>query len=264
VSTSFDPFSATGPVEVPLDRSPLIRVIAQVRFPAIVSLGRPEFIGPFQETVRPRYPILRKEETAGFVIGPGGVIAQRNEGPVWRFHDKADAWRVSLAPDFVALESTVYKDRDDFFARFEEIVVALDKLAKMSVYDRIGVRYINRVVGAELEKLPSLLRSEVIGLGASDVTGITHTLTESLFNNREVALNTRWGRLPAGATTDPASISPIQEPSWILDLDMFRGAQKDFDTSSIVQDCRSFATTIHDFFRWCVTDEFLKVYGGKP
>jgi uncharacterized protein (TIGR04255 family) len=263
VSTSFDPFSATGPVEVPLARAPLIRVIVQLRFPPIVSLGRPEFIGPFQETVRSRYPILRKEETTGFVIGPRGVMAQRNDGAVWRFHDKADGWRVSLAPDFVALESTVYKDRDDLFERFEQILVALDSVAKMAVYDRIGVRYINRVFGPELEKLPSLLRSEVIGLGAADVTGITHTLTESVFKNGDVALNTRWGRLPAGATTDPASISPIQEPSWILDLDMFRDAQKDFDTSSILQDGRSFARTIHDFFRWCVTEEFLKVYGGK-
>jgi hypothetical protein len=45
---------------------------------------------------------------------------------------------------------------------------------------------------------------------------------------------------------------------------MFRGVQKDFDTSAILEDGRMFARTIHDFFRWCVTDDFLKAYGGKP
>jgi hypothetical protein len=70
--TTFDPFSSKGPDEVPLERAPLARVIAQVRFPTIVSLGRPEFIGPFQEAIRPRYPILRSEQAAGLTVGPLG------------------------------------------------------------------------------------------------------------------------------------------------------------------------------------------------
>lgn len=261
---TFDPFSSKGPEEVPLERTPLIRVIAQLRFPPIVSLGRPDFIGPFQEAIRSRYPILRPEQTAGLVLGPIGIVLQKSEGIVWRFHDRADAWRVSLAPEFIALESLVYKDRDDLFERFEQILVALDALAKLPVYDRLGVRYINRVRGPELENLASLVRTEVLGLAALSVGGLNHSLCESLFVNGEVALNTRWGRLPNGATTDPGSIEPIAEPSWVLDLDMFRGVQKDFNVAAILEDGRTFARTIHDFFRWCVTPEFLRTYGGKP
>jgi len=263
VPATFDPFSSAGPDEVPLGRSPLIRVIAQVRFPPIVSLGRPGFIGPFQEAIRPRYPILRPEQTAGLVVGPLGVMVHQGDGVVWRFLDKEDAWRVSLGPEFIALESTVYKDREDFFERFEQILVALDAVAKLPVYDRLGVRYINRVKGAELEKLASLVRPEILGLGGSSLAGLGHSVCESLFQKGEVSLNTRWGKLPPGATTDPTAIEPIQEPSWVLDLDVFRGVQKDFDAATILQDGREFARTIHAFFRWCVTPEFLGVYGGK-
>jgi uncharacterized protein (TIGR04255 family) len=263
VVPAFDPFATNGPDEVPLERAPLVRVIAQLRFPPIVSLNNSDFIGPFQEEIRPRYPILRKEQTTGLLIGPPGIVAQRNDGAVWRFHDKTDSWRVSLAADFLALESMLYKDRDDFFDRFSDILTALEKLTNMAVYDRLGVRYINRVHGPELERLPTLVRPEVIGLGASAVPGLNHTLTESVFTKGDIALNTRWGRLPSNATTDAASINPIEGPSWILDLDMFRGVQKDFDTSSIIDDARMFARTIHDFFRWCVTPEFLAAYGGK-
>lgn len=53
---AFNPFGAPGPDEVPLERAPLVRVIAQLRFPPIVSLGRADFIGPFQEAIRSRYP----------------------------------------------------------------------------------------------------------------------------------------------------------------------------------------------------------------
>jgi len=259
--TTFDPFSSKGPDEVPLARAPLVRVIVQLRFPAIVSLGRADFIGPFQEAVRPRYPILRPEQTAGLMVGPLGV--QRSDSIVWRFHDKADAWRVSLSPDFVALESIVYKDRRDLFERFEQILVALNAIAKLPVCDRLGVRYVNRVRGAELEKLASLVRPEVLGVANAGIAGLGHSLCESLFQKDDVSLNTRWGILPPNATTDPASIDLIPEPSWVLDLDMFRGAQRDFDIAAILGDGRMFARTIHDFFRWCVSPEFLKVYGGK-
>ncbi|MBV6418700.1 MAG: hypothetical protein CMLOHMNK_03630 [Steroidobacteraceae bacterium] len=262
VPDAFDPFTAQGPEEVPLPRSPLIRVIAQLRFPPIVSLGQSEFVGPFQEEIRPRYPVLRPEETAGIVVGPG--IVHAGSGIVWRFHDKSDTWRVSLAREFVALESLAYKDRDDFFERLEEILVALEKLAKLTVYDRLGVRYVNRVHPPELDRLDSLVRPEVLGVAAQAVAGLRFSLCESQFGQDDVTLNTRWARLPAGATTDPSTIDPIDTPSWVLDLDVFRMAQRDFDTASVLADGRAFARTIHDFFRWCVMPEFLKAYGGNP
>jgi uncharacterized protein (TIGR04255 family) len=260
--TTFDPFSSKGPDEVPLERPPLVRVIAQLRFPSIVSLGRPEFLGPFQEAIRDRYGILRQVQTAGFAMGPLGVTLQRSEAVIWRFHDKANRWQVTLSSDFIALESTAYKDRNDFFERLEQILVALEAVAKPPVYDRLGVRYINRVRGGELQKLPSLVRGEVIGLAGAPILGLTHSLCESLFQKGDLSLNTRWGKLPPNATTDPTAVQPIPEPSWVLDLDMFREVQKDFDTLSILEDGRMFARTIHDFFRWCVKPEFLEVYGG--
>lgn len=260
VVEAFDPFSRKGPDEVPLQRAPLVRVISQLRFPPIAALGRPDFMAPFQEAIRPRYPILTPERTAGFMFGPQGVMLQNSDGVVWRFHDKANVWSVSLGPDFVALESMGYTDRDDFFKRFDEVVRALDEVAKLPVYLRLGVRYVNRITGPELESLPSLVRPEVLGLGASAVAGLNHSICESLFMDGDTGLRTRWGRLPPNATTDPAALQPIAEPSWVLDLDMSRASQKDFDAAAILEDGRLFAENIHNFFRWCVTPKFLETY----
>ncbi len=259
----FDPFSLTGPAEVPLARAPLVRVIAQVRFPPVASLGRADFMAPFQEELRRRYPILTPQRTAGFMLGPQGVVLQNSDGIVWRFRDKPAAWHVSLGTDFVALEATSYSDRDDFMTRLEEVLRALEKTAEPAIYVRLGLRYINRVTGAEFAQLSDLLRAEVLGLSASSIPGLTHSICESRFTKGDTALATRWGRLPAGATTDPAALEPVGEPSWVLDLDMFRAAQKDFDVKALADDTRDFARTIHDFFRWCVTPKFLEVYGGK-
>jgi uncharacterized protein (TIGR04255 family) len=70
------------------------------------------------------------------LVGPLGVI-HKGAGVVWRFHDKADAWRVSLGPEFIALDSAVYMDREDFFGRFKQVLVALETTTKLTAYDRL-------------------------------------------------------------------------------------------------------------------------------
>jgi uncharacterized protein (TIGR04255 family) len=70
--------------------------------------------------------------------------------------------------------------------------------------------------------------------------------------------------LPAGATVDPAAIEPTNEPSWILDLDMFSSEPVPFDVDRVVDNARGFAERIYTFFRSAVTDNFLRPYGGKP
>ena len=47
---------------------------------------------------------------------PGGNPEIR-EIPTWRFRDRDGKWRVSLAPEFVALEATSYSSRNDFLGR---------------------------------------------------------------------------------------------------------------------------------------------------
>jgi hypothetical protein len=46
-------------------------------------------------------------------------------------------------------------------------------------------------------------------------------------------------------------------------LDMFRAETRTFDPSEVVADARSYAERIYTFFRWAVTDDFLRLYGGK-
>ena len=42
-----------------------------------------------------------------------------------------------------------------------------------------------------------------------------------------------WQELTEGSTVDPAAIEPFTEPSWILDLDLFRSAPSVFDPEEI-------------------------------
>lgn len=262
---SHDPLTSAVPAEIPLPDAPLVRVIAQVRFPPVLSIEKRDFVAPFQEAIRAQFPVLRAEQTQGLLVSPQGTSPMSPQ-VIWRFTNVQGNWRVSLAPDFVAMETTAYESRKDFFERFEAIVQALAEHVSPRVVDRTGVRYIDRITGDAVKDISKLVRPEIVGIIATPaVQHARHTLSESLFTVPEPAaqLLARWGLLPEGGTVDPAAIEPLSEPSWILDLDMFRPGLRTFDPNDVVTDARSYAERIYAFFRWAVTDDFLRLYGGK-
>lgn len=254
--------------EVLLPASPLVNVIAQVRFPAVMRIEADKgFVATFQEAIRQDYPILRAERQLGVMIGPAGVQPQ-DAGTLWRFEAKdPDAWQVTLAPAFVSLSAKRYTRRSDFLARLTVVLHAVEGWLAPYVCDRIGVRYVDRVTGDSLSRLGRLVRSEVLGV-AGEAAGmgqveIVHALSDTLFQlDDSTQLRGRWGRLPAGATYDPG-MEPAREPSWVLDLDHSTSQAEDFDLAAITGKVALFCDRIYTFFRWAVTDAFLDEFGAE-
>jgi len=258
------PLTGPPPAEVPLTDPPLVRVIAQVRFPLIASVEKRDFIAPFQEAIRKSYPVLRPEQSRGVVLGPEGVVESRSNTS-WRFHDTDGAWRVTLAPDFLALETVKYTSRDDFLHRLKLVVQALEDHVDPQVVDRLGIRYVDRIPGVDLDDLPRLFRREVAGILATPLAAhARHAITESVFDLPDGGqVTTRWGLIPAKGTVDPAAVDPIDEASWLLDVDVFRAETRALDTPALMSEARGFAERVYSIFRWAVTDAFLRRYGGE-
>ena len=178
---------------------------------------------------------------------------------VWRFHDRNDIWRVSLAPNFVAIETTKYDSRTDFFSRLRDVLSALVKVTEGGpvVQERFGIRYVNRLRDPQIERLSQLVQLEILGLmGASLGEELGFSVCESSFNVGRAHLLTRWGLLPPRATTDPTA-HPTAGPKGrgCSDLDMYEAQQPDFDVTAVAECGKGFAETIYAFFRWCVTDD---------
>lgn len=177
---------------------------------------------------------------------------------------------MTLAPDFLALDTTRYSSRDDFMRRWEVVLRALKDQVDPKVVDRLGIRYIDRVSGQDLTELPRLVRPEVAGiLGSSLAEHARHAISEHVFvlPEDEGQATVRWGLLPAQSTVDPGGLDPIDEPSWILDTDAFQSfpaGDQELSVDSVVERARGFAERIYSIFRWTVTDEFLRRYGGEP
>lgn len=259
-----EPFGAALP-SIPLIRSPLAFVVAQIRFPLVVSIGEESFIGPFQELIRGTYGDLRREDEARVLIGPDGVRSVKG-GAVWRFCDGPDGWEVALAPEFIALATNHYTNREDFLARLRQLVEALESWLHPPRVRRLGVRYIDRVHEEDhLQRLSELLRPEVLGpynVNRPEAVSLSSVLTDCEYElSDDSALRTRWGFLGPRTTFDPA-IAPVDSPSWVLDIDASHG-ERDFDPAALIDRVQLFTDRIYRYFRWAVTDEFLNVYGAN-
>ena len=258
---STNPLADPSPQQVPLAKAPLIRVLAVVRFPMIAEIEQSEFAAAFQKSVRTVYPVAAQETVELHADRPGVQVPVATK-IVWRFMDE-EGWRASLTRDFIALETKRYESRADFSRRLRHLLEALTKQVTPARVDRLGVRYIDRIEGQDLDDIKTLIHPELAGV--ADTTFMRqckYSLADSLFDLGEAQLAGRWGLLPENATSDPSAIEPIPRPSWILDLDMSTTKHTSFSAESICAATEDFAARIYAFFRWAVTDEFLRRFGG--
>jgi uncharacterized protein (TIGR04255 family) len=267
------PLNPTPTPEVPLPRAPLARVIAQARFPPILAIRNPDKVAVFQEALRETYPNLIEDQVHSIELTAGRTPSVR-QGLIWRLVDREKdyRWRVSLGVDFVALETSDYDSRADFLGRLRAVVAAVEEAFKPADAKRLGLRYIDRLTGEAVDRVGELVQSEVLGImrPADDPppaldNSIIHLMTEAQFLAPGGArVQGRWGQLPPNATYDPDALEPIDEPSWVLDLDMFTSEPRPFASEELLTTATGFATCIYWLFRQMVTEEFLRFYGGEP
>lgn len=258
------PFALEPVREVPLRAAPLVSVLAQVRFPKNPGLATEAGVAPLHQSLRRRYPILRESQQVGLVMTPVGVTRADPE-KLWQLHDKSGDWTVSVTTGFATLVTSSYTSRTDFCERFQELLGVLQAVADPVIYDRIGLRYVNRFAGDALAQLPTLVRPEVLGGRAVPLAGsveLMHSFCDTQFVDGRVRQQVRWGSLPSDTSHDP-SIPPAAGASWILDMDTFTDVGGDFEVEEIANMVQDFADRAYRFFRWAVTVDGLRFFGGQ-
>lgn len=257
------PFGET-PERIHLGADPLAKVVAQVRFARVLSVREQSFVAPFQEAIRHAYPQFVKETQQLAAPGAGGGF-QLAESVLWRFADAEENWQVTLAEDFVALDCDHYSYRTDFMDRLAETLHAVGDHVKPVLTNRVGVRYIDRLSQPDtFTRLSEFIRPELLGLANTPLGAgsAVNELTQAEFVTGQVRLRGRWGHLPAGAVPD-SSIEEIDSPSWVLDLDASNDNTAPFDPQDCSVQAERHAGIVYGFFRWAVSDEFLKAHGAE-
>jgi uncharacterized protein (TIGR04255 family) len=263
-------FSLAAVDEVHLHPAPLAKVLMQVQFsrtPQLVTDGAEAVIA---ESLG-RYPVRRKQLTAGIVPNvvingqqlPGSIT----QGMALTFSDPKGLWQATFSETAVALETSDYSTRDDFCGRAAEIFAAIASVAPPPVVDRVGIRYIDRLTGASLEKVPTYVIPQLATLVAciESPLQLQHSIIESQIEIGEgERMVVRSGLLPPGAALDPALL-PVGEPSWILDMDVFTTlAGFAFEPDDLSQRLRHYAESVYAFFRFATTEAFQDAHRSEP
>lgn len=265
-----DKFSVTPVEEVRLYRAPLAKVLMQVQYSRTPQLVTDEAEARIAEALA-RYPVRRRQFAVvpSFLVNgqPVQLPGAPTPGVVLSFSDPKSAWQVTVTETAVALETTDYSTRDDFCARGAEIFAALAATVLPPVVDRVGLRYIDRLIGEALGNVPSYVRPELSALVGRIDAPLTlhHSITESQIEvGAGERMLVRSGQLPPGVTFDPA-LPPVPEGSWVLDIDVFTAeAGFPFDPAELTKRLRSYAETAYAFFRFATTEAFQDAHRGDP
>ena len=244
-----------------------MRVLCQVTWPQSTAFkaNSDNFVGVFSEKIAEEYPSYSAPQGGGLALtfGPAQPIALNNE-MIHQFATWDGEWKVSLTNQFLALETSNYSDRLDFLARLRRVLFALDSALPIKYTQRIGFRYTNRLDGIRSQSLTELVDTALLGASALAPKGSTvhHNYSECLYELEDTKLLARWAFLPPGGSIDP-TIEPINEATWVLDLDAFSESRLPFSPAGIALVADSLAESGYQFFRRSTTDQFVKAFGGS-
>ena len=104
-------------------RAPLVEVICQLRFPAILAISAKEPVD-FQDAIRSMFPryAARQEQPAPKITGLGTPAAKLEQGqPVtnYNFISADGKWKLNLTSNFISLSTVAYPGWEAFGQHFD-------------------------------------------------------------------------------------------------------------------------------------------------
>ena len=185
-------------------------------------------------------------------------------GNVWCFFDADRQWRLILNNNSVSLDTTNYESRKSFISQLTNVISAVEAAFDPQIALRLGLRFIDRVVGDPLEEIDSLVLSEMMGIANTSYRPhVRHSMTEALVAIEEGEMLLRWGLLSANATIQPGVLDPVSQPSWILDIDVYSSEQRKFEIEPLRAAFVALAERAYSVFRHMTTKQFLTTYGAR-
>lgn len=249
--------------------SPLIEVICQLRFPAILSIGSTE-PAQFQEVVRDDFPryVARQEQQPLKITNPNSPQPQvERSAPItnYNFISADGLWKINLTKDFIALSTLRYTTWEEFAQKLDKVLALFIQIYHPAFFERIGLRYVNAFsrnrLGLQEELWDDLINAPFIGvLSEPDVEEkLTNKcaldVEMSLGENRRMKLHAGPGMLGDGKK-DP-------EPKFILDGD-FSVVDRQIPAQRIAEDL----DVLHDYavrlFNAAISDELHNAMGPTP
>jgi len=256
-----------------LSKAPVTYVLAQVKFSSIENIA--SYIPQLQDEIRdlfPHYNILSIQaiELKNAQQPPDFTVLTQ-----WHFIDKEKQMGIILDKQAIILHTNKHEKFQTLLSIFETIIARFNKVLKISLSTRLGIRYIN-LIEHGLQKVNIGLRGfQLLNNGFKEDQFITNTETtqfsqegiikikSTLVKNKTVIGNTFNIFVPLDLVDTAKSLSfqHLTEPKngfLMLDIDHFSDEQDDFDMANILNRFRQLQEGVYQAFCQSVEKENLK------
>ena len=244
------------------EKAPLAEVVVQLKFPPILAI-QVDPPAAFQELVRGAFPLL--EEASSLAQMPIPVelrqlIVAQSGGTTFQFLTEDRKNIITLAKDSLTYSTTKYSMWEDFKKQCFVALDALEEIYRPSFYNRIGLRYIDAIDRAAVNKggvsWSKLLKPHILG----------ELACPNVESNIELAARQIRVGLPSGQGSlllQHGFSGQIGENNrkYIIDFDFFRETKTEIDNAENILE--SFHSLAGSAFRWCISDELHNALGPK-
>jgi uncharacterized protein (TIGR04255 family) len=252
-----------------LKRSPLVMVLTQVRFSAVMALEK--FVPEIQEQLRHKgFPRYLRGQIQEFLVQPDSPpkfsLTDRFE-----FQEKGGNTGIVLTPTSVAVQTNSYSRFEDFEEVIATAIIVVNRVLNISLVERVGLRYVDLVRVGENEHLRDFLKPGLLGIDPASV-GIKSWLSryESIGSTDLGKLVVRCSQseqiLPPDLFPTTLNYSIVPKPGEVvtlLDFDHFVEKSGDFDTRGVVSLVGELHDAVDHAFRGSVTENALARWGNE-
>lgn len=250
--------------ETPLARSPIVTVIWQLRFedhPDLASarsaLNLLEQLGgesTFTLTQLPRVQVALQAIGAEAPLAP----AVGSSAAGWRLAATDGACQISLESGSVSVEAARYGSWEtDFAPRLEALLRAIESIGPPVIESRLGLRYVNVVVGSAVGRAPFAAASDLNDVVGQWLLGpLSH---DSLGPWVQVAQGRVAFRFDlANAILNHGVVSTEGgELGYLIDVDAFREGARAFSVAEVVERSTALHQIALGVFQSSLTDAAL-------
>ena len=242
---------------------PLTYVLAQVKFSNIESIEK--YIPEIQEDIRAEFPFFNKIQVDTVQIQPN-VSPITSTVTLWHFMNKESILGILLDSSSITIHTSKYTSFSDLSEEFGKILEILNNRLKISMYTRLGLRYVNVITSDLIESV----RPELLGLNLN----IPHLKRDKFFSKTEVTQESESGIVKLNSLhfgnkdiltginnyfVNPElsqmaqflSFKHLTEPSGeflIFDIDHFQNKSSEFSIEEIISQISTLKKVIRDIF----------------
>jgi uncharacterized protein (TIGR04255 family) len=255
----------------PLKNPPVYFTIAQVRFNTILKLA--DFLPAIQENLRHAgFSDFGVQKTVVLqIVTQEGQPAPVPAAQVRYFFGNIDRTHAFLLEsDKLSIQSTKYGSFEDFSELFMKGLAILHEVVKLDFVERIGLRYLDRVIPSDPESLSLYLTSDVMNLGSRIDGKVLHSYFETLCQVGTIKLLSRIATAIGGVQFPPdltpgtlvveARLAEYDGLHAILDNDGFYETREVYSPGTVQKHLTEIHEVIGDAFRATASDHAFKMW----